>query len=249
MAANKKTLAGSSRSPKKTVKATAGSAASKPVPKKAPAQKKKPLKTTLSRQPVKAVKNPTSSKQKPATAAKPAKKAASKTTPTTKIAPAAVASKTKRVNKPVNKVAVPPPKAAAKAALKPAAPVDPKKPQFNKGDLHQFKLELLAMRDRITGQSGAMRDAALQRTDEINPEEDGTDAFMRLQTLEQVSSQQQLVTNIDESLRLIEKGSYGVCGQCGGLISKPRLTVLPFAKNCIKCQSEMERQHRPGGRR
>lgn len=241
MAAKKKTLAGSSKSPQKTVKTTAGSAASKPMPKKELAQKKKPLKNTLSRQPVKAVKTPTSSKKKPATAAKPAKKAAPKTTPARKIAPAAVASKTKRVNKPVNKVAVPPPKAAA--------PVDPKKPQFNKGDLHQFKLELLAMRERITGQSGSMRDAALQRTDEINPEEDGTDAFMRLQTLEQVSSQQQLVTNIDESLRLIEKGSYGVCGQCGGLISKPRLTVLPFAKNCIKCQSEMERQHRPGGRR
>jgi len=248
MAAKKKNLAGSSKSPQKTVKASAGSAASKSAPKKAPALKK-PLKATLSRQPAKAVDKPMSSKQKPATAAKPVKKAASKATPAKKIAPAAVASKTKRVNKPVNKASAPTPKTAAKAAPKPAAPVDTKKPQFNKGDLNQFKLDLLAMRERITGQSGSMRDAALQRTDEINPEEDGTDAFMRLQTLEQVSSQHQLITNIDESLRAIEKGSYGVCGQCGGLISKPRLTVLPFAKNCIKCQSEMERQHRPGGRR
>ena len=105
------------------------------------------------------------------------------------------------------------------------------------------------MRDRITGQSGSMRNAALQRNDETNPEEDGTDAFMRLQTLEQVSSQQQLIANIDEALRSIEKGTYGVCDTCGELISKPRMTVLPFAKNCIKCQSEMERTPRPGGRR
>jgi len=105
------------------------------------------------------------------------------------------------------------------------------------------------MRDRITGQSGSMRNAALQRDDEVNPEEDGTDAFMRLQTLEQVSSQQLIITNINEALRAIEKGSYGVCDTCGELISKQRLSVLPFAKNCIKCQSEMERPNRPNGRR
>ncbi len=125
----------------------------------------------------------------------------------------------------------------------------PKKAHFNKTDLDQFKIDLLAMRDRITGQSGSMRSAALQRTDEVNPEEDGTDAFMRLQTLEQVSSQHQIIANINEALRAIEKGTYGVCDTCGELISKQRLAVLPFAKNCIKCQSEMERPSRSGGRR
>jgi DnaK suppressor protein len=140
--------------------------------------------------------------------------------------------------------------AAPKAAAKPAAaPADIKKPRFSKADLDQFNVELLAMRARITGQSGAMRTAALQRNDESNPEEDGTDAFMRLQTLEQVSSQQQIIANIDESLHAIEKGTYGVCDMCGVLINKPRLMVLPFAKNCITCQSEVERARRPGGRR
>jgi len=120
----------------------------------------------------------------------------------------------------------------------------PRHAHFSKSDLDQFKTDLLAMRDRITGQSGAMRNAALQRDDEVNPEEDGTDAFMRLQTLEQVSSQQQILANINAALRAIEKGSYGVCDICGELINKPRLAVLPFAKYCIKCQSEMERPGR-----
>ena len=132
---------------------------------------------------------------------------------------------------------------------KTALHAEQKKAHFSKNDLDQFKIDLLAMRDRITGQSGSMRNAALQRDDEVNPEEDGTDAFMRLQTLEQVSSQQLIITNINEALRAIEKGSYGVCDTCGELISKQRLSVLPFAKNCIKCQSEMERPNRPNGRR
>ena len=151
---------------------------------------------------------------------------------------------------PAQKVAQKPvSKTPTKPEAKPAAAAEPKKPRFNKADLDQFKAELLSMRDRITGQSGSMRNDALKRTDEINPEEDGTDAFMRLQTLEQVSSQHQIIANINEALRSIEKGTYGVCDACGELINKQRLMVLPFAHNCIKCQSEMERSSRSVGRK
>ena len=180
---------------------------------------------------------------------KTAKKASPKPKPVRKATSTALSPAAKRGKKIVKKTVAPPPETATKAAMAPVASAESKRAHFNKSDLAHFKLDLLAMRDRITGQSGSMRNAALQRTDEVNPEEDGTDAFMRLQTLEQVSSQQQIISNIDEALRSIEKGSYGVCGMCGELISKPRLTVLPFAKNCIKCQSDMERQSRPGGRK
>jgi len=133
--------------------------------------------------------------------------------------------------------------ASAAADHKPAG-----KHRFDKKDLALFKHELVAMRDRIVNQSGAMKTAALQRTDEVNVEEDGTDAFMRLQTLEQVGNQQAVISNINESLHAIDQGTYGVCDMCGELIGKQRLLVLPFAKNCIKCQSDMERFNR-GGRR
>ena len=236
MAAKKKTKAGSSKSAQNTVKKTA-------------AKKKTSPSSAPTRKPAKAAKKPISKTKNAAANAKPAKKAAPKAMPVRKATSTALSPAAKRGHKIVKKTAVPPSETAAKAAMKPVASAESKKPHFNKGDLTHFKLDLLSLRDRITGQSGAMRNAALQRTDEVNPEEDGTDAFMRLQTLEQVSSQQQIVTNIDEALRSIEKGSYGVCGMCGGLISKPRLTVLPFAKNCIKCQSDMERQPRPGGRK
>lgn len=130
-----------------------------------------------------------------------------------------------------------------------AAPVADQDHRFNKKDLAQFRDELLTMRERITGQSGAMRHAALQRNDEVNLEEEGTDAFIRLQTLAQVGTQQQNVASIDEALRAIEKGTYGLCDMCGALVSKSRLKVLPFAKNCIKCQSEIEQKRYQVGRR
>lgn len=236
MAAKKKNQAGSSKSTRKTVKKTT-------------AKKKTSPSFASMRKPAKSAKKPAPKKQKTAANAKSAKKAFPKPKTVRKATSTALSPAAKRGKKIVIKTAPPSPETATKAAMRPVASAESKRAHFNKSDLAHFKLDLLAMRDRITGQSGSMRNAALQRTDEVNPEEDGTDAFMRLQTLEQVSSQQQIVTNIDEALRSIEKGSYGVCGICGELISKPRLTVLPFAKNCITCQSDMERQSRPGGRK
>jgi len=123
------------------------------------------------------------------------------------------------------------------------------KNRFSKEDLKHFQLELLITRERITDQSGAMKSAALQRTDEVNLEEEGTDAFMRLQTLEQVGTQQGIVIKINEALDAIAKGTYGLCANCNELISKARLNVLPFARTCIKCQAEMEQTSRYGRRR
>ncbi|HRR34997.1 MAG TPA: TraR/DksA C4-type zinc finger protein [Kiritimatiellia bacterium] len=238
------------------------------------AKKSKP-KATPTRKPVaKKSKKSGSRTQKPSTAKKsaPAKtkaKAKKSSTSTVKSVVKSQAkhpvNKTKKTARPVPKAALPAKKSDKKIVTSTPAPVPstgtPKTPSrpttagaspkhhFSKSDLAQFKAELLAMRERITGQSGSMRNAALQRNDEVNPEEDGTDAFMRLQTLEQVGSQHRDIANIDDALRSIEKGTYGICEMCGELISKPRLAVLPFATNCIKCQSEMERMSRRGGRR
>jgi len=118
------------------------------------------------------------------------------------------------------------------------------RPSFNKKDLNLFRSELLTMRDHFTGQTFAMKHDALQRDDEVNPEEDGTDAFMRLQALNQMNDQQHIVADIDMALTSIEKGSYGSCEMCECLISKPRLKARPFAKFCVKCKSEMERSNR-----
>ncbi len=243
MAVKKKSKVGSSKSTKKSVKTTSVKAPAKPTPKKAAASKAAPSRSSSRVAAKKTVQKVPPAKPASDTKKKAVVKVVAKPTP--KAARPAPPSKKLLVKKNVSKVPVTPAKPAPK---QPAATAD-KKSRFHKTDLTHFKLDLIAMRDRITGQSGSMRSDALQRTDEVNTEEDGTDAFMRLQTLEQVSSQQQIVANINEALHAIEKGTYGVCDSCGELISKARLSVLPFAKNCIKCQSEMERNSRFSGRR
>ncbi len=121
--------------------------------------------------------------------------------------------------------------------------------RFNDKDLQHFRKELMALRDRLTGQVARMRQDSLTRDDEVNTEEDGTDAFDRLFALERAGSDQDMIFTIDESIIAIDEGKYGQCEGCGHLIEKPRLQALPFAKNCIKCQSEMERSRNHGAAR
>ncbi len=47
---------------------------------------------------------------------------------------------------------------------------------------------------------------------------------------------------IDAALEKIKDGSYGLCEECGAEINKKRLKILPFARYCVACQSEMEKR-------
>ncbi len=111
----------------------------------------------------------------------------------------------------------------------------------------KYRLQLLEIRDRIAGQIKSLKTESLTRADEVNVEEDGTDAFDRQFALNLASSENEALIAIDVALTRLEEGSYGKCHECGGGIEKARLNALPFVENCILCQSEVEKQ-RPGYR-
>jgi len=52
--------------------------------------------------------------------------------------------------------------------------------------------------------------------------------------------------NIDEAVGRVEKGSYGICDECGGKIREKRLKAIPFALCCLECQEEKERSKGTG---
>lgn len=58
--------------------------------------------------------------------------------------------------------------------------------------------------------------------------------------LRQLSSHRETLLKIDESLRKLAEGTYGICESCGEEISEQRLKVMPFAINCRDCQEKIE---------
>ncbi len=113
--------------------------------------------------------------------------------------------------------------------------------QFSQTDLDEFRKRLILLRQEALGQSATLKTTALEQTDDHGSEDDdGSDAFLRLQDLRQVDNRNKTIQMIDEALARIGDGSYGVCEVCGQLIRKPRLLNLPFVKTCMECQTAME---------
>lgn len=51
-----------------------------------------------------------------------------------------------------------------------------------------------------------------------------------------------LLQAVDEALARLRDGTYGVCVSCGGAMQAKRLEAIPWARHCLSCQEELERQ-------
>lgn len=71
-----------------------------------------------------------------------------------------------------------------------------------------------------------------------------TDNFDREFSLDIASGEQTLLNRIDEALGKIKEGTYGICENCQKPISMKRLKAVPYAKLCIKCKEDEEKNER-----
>ena len=77
----------------------------------------------------------------------------------------------------------------------------------------------------------------------------GSDAYDRDFALSMLSKEQGSLYEIDEALKRIEGGTYGVCEICEKPIRHDRLEALPFTRFTVECQAELEkRQHHNSAR-
>ncbi len=69
----------------------------------------------------------------------------------------------------------------------------------------------------------------------------GTDNFDRDSALSLLSADQDAVYEIDEALKRIEKGTYGICEITGKPIPKTRLNAIPWARYIVNAQAQLEK--------
>lgn len=73
--------------------------------------------------------------------------------------------------------------------------------------------------------------------------DDGDLSFVDLSediSLKQLSTHRETLIKIDEALRKLNDGTYGLCEDCGDDISVERLKIIPFATHCKDCQENKE---------
>jgi DnaK suppressor protein len=69
-----------------------------------------------------------------------------------------------------------------------------------------------------------------------------SDNYDREFSLGLASNERKFLNELDEALNRIEDGTFGICDDCKGQITKIRLKAVPSAKLCIKCQQKKEKK-------
>lgn len=129
---------------------------------------------------------------------------------------------------------------------------------FKEADLKKYEQLLLTKKRELLEEMGIMQDAHIgtsmkDATGDLSSysyhmADQGTETMDREMAFMMASKQGRLVYHIDEALRRIKDGSYGVCQSCGKMIGTARLEAVPHARLCIDCKSREEQQKAAGGR-
>ena len=138
----------------------------------------------------------------------------------------------------------------SESAKKPAAKPGSVAPQNS--FLKKQKERLLQLRDgMLDSMSGVARDNLRSRAEGseasafgMHQADAGSDAYDRDFALSLLSQEQDALYEIDEALKRIDLGTYGVCEMCEKSIPHARLEAIPFARFTVDCQSKLEKERK-----
>ena len=101
---------------------------------------------------------------------------------------------------------------------------------------------LIGLRDRLTDQRNGLAKESAKEMESygVHMADSGTDNFDRDFNLSLLSSDQDVIYEIEEALKRIEKQTYGTCELTGKPIPQTRLNAIPWTRFRVDAQSELE---------
>ena len=101
---------------------------------------------------------------------------------------------------------------------------------------------LIGLRDRLTDQRNGLAKESAKEMESygVHMADSGTDNFDRDFNLSLLSADQDVIYEIEEALKRIEKETYGTCEITGKLIPQTRLNAIPWTRFRVDAQSELE---------
>ncbi len=126
------------------------------------------------------------------------------------------------------------------------------KKKLNKKELTDFKKLALKRKEEILEEIKHIADDTLKKSQkEASGDISGytyhmadvaTDTYDREFSLVLASNERKLLYELDDALKKIEDGTFGICEECKTLIAKTRLKAVPYARLCVKCQEKKEKR-------
>ncbi|MFH0911343.1 MAG: TraR/DksA C4-type zinc finger protein [Planctomycetota bacterium] len=125
-------------------------------------------------------------------------------------------------------------------------------PPLSKQERKELRGRMLEIRQELMRDSNIMANEALigdSKADNGNlstvPQhmaDKGSDNFEQAFTISRLENATEIIGEIDEALDRIERGTYGICGECGEAIGLRRLRARPHADLCVTCQQKQEQE-------
>jgi RNA polymerase-binding transcription factor DksA len=108
----------------------------------------------------------------------------------------------------------------------------------------KYYARLIRVRDFLHDRQGELaRDAAEEQTAfSLHMADAGTDSFDRDLALSQLSSEQDVVYEIEEAINRIRSGTYGVCELTGKRIESARLDAIPWTRFSVEASRMLEKE-------
>lgn len=158
-------------------------------------------------------------------------------------------TKISRDSKPVAKAKAPAAKAAAPKVVAKAAPVlkaKPVKSPMNKKEMEPYRQLLLDLKQKLIKEVLVNQEASNESTegDVLDLADLASDSYDKDLANSLSETERARLAAVEQALKRVDQGTYGLCDACGKAIPLPRLKVLPFAKFCVQCQQEEERTGR-----
>jgi len=213
-------------------------AAKKPAPRKSAPAKKPAAKTGAHPRPAKSA----------ARSSKPAPKAKAKTVLKKKAAPASGSTSVRRTRGKELKPGMTTVRTVGRPVVleKWTPPPEISRSVFNK----KQRQRLIELKDTLMDSVNGMTNDQLRARAEgseasafgMHQADAGSDAYDRDFALSLLSKEQDALYEIEEALKRLDNGTYGICEMCSKPIPQARLEALPFARYTIDCQSEYERE-------
>ncbi len=124
---------------------------------------------------------------------------------------------------------------------------------LSKEQLKQFRQLLLTERAKLADEIKSIAEEVSKSPREasgdlsaytVHMADMAADTYERELSMNIVSNEQEMLYQIDDALKRIDEGAYGVCQQCGQPIAMSRLKAVPSALLCIGCQRAKEQKNK-----
>ena len=122
---------------------------------------------------------------------------------------------------------------------------------LSKEQIKQFREMLLEERAKFAGEIRSIAQDASRNQREasgdlsaytVHMADMSSDTYERELAMNLASTEQVVLYQIDEALKRMDEGTYGMCQSCNKPIALSRLKAVPYTSLCIDCQRDKEQK-------